>query len=220
MNPTGYHITNLLLHFVSALMIWAILRKLSIPGAFLAALLFAVHPVNVESVAWIAQRKNTLAMFFFLLSTCWYIQADSSLSRTDEVIPVDKSSPRATLFGSGRYWLSLIAFALAALSKGSVAVLPLILWAIIWWKRGRIAPSDLARTLPFFLIAIVLTLVNVWFQTHGADVEFRDVNFAQRLAGAAPWCGFMHRRRSSQSICFLYIHSGKFIPLNGFGGCL
>src|SRR5262245_51609360 len=64
----GYHLTNLSLHMTAAVLIWIILRRLSIPGGFFAALLFAVHPVNVESVAWVAERKNTLAIVFFLLS--------------------------------------------------------------------------------------------------------------------------------------------------------
>ena len=78
MNSTGYHVTNLLLHAVEALLVWIILRKFSIPGAFLAALIFAVHPVNVESAAWISQRKNMLSMLFFLLSILWYLKAENS----------------------------------------------------------------------------------------------------------------------------------------------
>jgi protein O-mannosyl-transferase len=172
-NPTGYHVTNLLLHIGAALLVWATLRKLAIPGAFLAALLFAVHPVNVESVAWIAQRKNTLAMVFFLLSILWYLKADIE-------------RPPGEHQGVGRwYGLSLLAFTLAMLSKGSVAILPLVLLGIAWWQRQRITKSDLAMTVPFFVVAIVFTCANIWFQKHGTDVVIRDVSFSQRLAGAA-----------------------------------
>ena len=78
MDPAGYHVTNLILHVAEALLVWLILRKLSIPGAYLAAVIFAVHPVNVESVAWIASRKGLTAMLFLLISILWYLKAVTS----------------------------------------------------------------------------------------------------------------------------------------------
>ena len=166
-NPTGYHVVNLLLHIAACLLLWRILDRLAIPGGFWAALLFAVHPVNVESVAWIAQRKNTLAMLFYLLSVLWYLRADEQ-----------------TKSWNRWYWLSLAAFLLAMLSKGSVAILPLVLLLLTWWRRP-LTKTDLVRTAPFFLLAGVLTLVNIWFQTHGAANPTRDASLLDRLLGAA-----------------------------------
>src|SRR5205085_1992364 len=108
MHASGYHVTNLLLHIGSAMLLWAILRRLAIPGAFAAALLFVLHPVNVESVAWIAQRKNTLSMIFFLVSIFCYLEHELRFPR--ERSRIDRW-----------YWFSLAAFLLAMLSKGSVA---------------------------------------------------------------------------------------------------
>ncbi len=173
MNSSGYHWTNLLLHIASAFLVWAILHALAIPGGYLAALLFAVHPVNVESVAWIAQRKNTLAMFFFLLSILWYLRVDGGRKARDLECGL-------ALF----YWLSLLAFVLAMLSKGSVAILPVVLLLIVWWQTRRLALGDFIRTAPFFVVAIVLAAVNVWFQTHGTGFEIRHAAFSERAAGA------------------------------------
>ncbi len=176
-NPAGYHVTNLLLHVAAALLLWAILQKLAIPGAFLAALLFAVHPVNVESVAWISQLKNTLGMVFFLLSILWYLLTIKQ--RTTD------NGPRTAWW----YGLSLLAFLLAMFSKGSLAILPVLLLVIAWWQRGRIDKSDLLRTAPFFVATVALTAVNLWFQKHGMDIVVRNANFGQRFvgAGAAVW---------------------------------
>ena len=93
MNSTGYHVTNLLLHIATALMIWIILRKLSIPGAFLAAIIFAVHPVNVESVAWIAQRKNLTSMLFLLMSVLWYLKLEMPPQPSQNQFDTDKDRP-------------------------------------------------------------------------------------------------------------------------------
>ncbi len=192
MNPTGYHVTNLVLHIASALLLWAILRKLATPGAFLAALLFAVHPVNVESVAWIAQRKNTMALLFFLLSIWWYLrneQLRSTLTERGEVSLAELPFWNKIFRTSYRYWLSLLAFVLAMLSKGSVAILPVILLGMVWWCRRRITRRDLVRSLPFFFVAIGLTCLHIWCQTRGGEVVIREVGMVDRLvgAGAAPW---------------------------------
>jgi protein O-mannosyl-transferase len=193
-NPAGYHVTNLILHFIDVLLIWIILRKMRIPGAFFAAMIFAVHPVNVESAAWIAQLRNMLAMTFFLLSILWYFKAGTYAASTDIAPTRSHGGPweRETIFSSFilhpssfHFWyrLSLAAYVLAMLSKGSAAVLPVLLLGIVWWLRP-LTKWDLARAAPFFLIAVALTGVNVWFQTHGEEVVIRSTDFTHRLLGA------------------------------------
>lgn len=182
MNSTGYHLTNLALHILDSLLIWLVLRKLAVPGAFLAALLFTVHPVNVESVAWIAQRKNLLAMLFFVVSILCYLQSENERPPAKD--------PRHGSLLSIWYCLSLLAFLLAMLSKGSVAVLPVVLLLLIWWKRSRIGFHDFIRVSPHFLLAVLLVGMNIWFQTHG-DFSYvlRQSSFVERLlgAGAVVW---------------------------------
>ncbi len=185
-NPTGYHFVNLLLHIADCLLLWALLNRLEIPGGFMAAMLFAVHPVNVESVAWIAQLKNVLSMVFFLLSIGCYLQFDVLASPRKSVA---RKLPPKTLRKLLRYALSLVACVLAMLSKGSVAILPLVLLLIIWWQRERITWRDSLHVAPFFLVAAGLTAVNLWFQAHSTGEVIRNVTLVQRLlgAGAVVW---------------------------------
>jgi tetratricopeptide (TPR) repeat protein len=201
----GYHFTNFVLHIAEALLIWVVLKRLSIPGAFLAAALFAVHPVNVESVAWIAQRKNVLAMLFFLLSILWYLKflmPATSMGMAPESKP-SQGGPRereiarrwlaaklATAHGPLPtvhcplfYWLSLAGFILAMLSKGSTAILPVLLLLIVRWIRP-LTRRDAMLAAPFFLVAFVLTLVNLWCQARNSSTAIREADFLQRLLGA------------------------------------
>ncbi len=200
MHLSGYHVSNLILHVVESLLIWLILRKLSIPGAFWAGLIFAVHPVNVEAVAWISQRKDLTAMLFFLLSILWFLK-HLSLSGGEENssrhtpcaetahgvcglhADAETAHDLCGLHFDRWYWMSLAAFVLAMLGKGSAAILPVLLLGIVWWLRP-LTRWDFVRIASFFTLGVVLAGVNVWFQRHGIETAIRTAGFAERLVGA------------------------------------
>jgi tetratricopeptide (TPR) repeat protein len=171
-SATGYHVVNVLLHAVNAILVWIILRRLKIPGAWLAGLVFAVHPVNVATVAWISEQKNTLSMLFYAVAILLYLRFDEE--------------------GRWRwYGLSLAAFLLALLSKSAVVMLPVVLLGCIWWTRGKVRWKDFLRCGPFFVLSLVLGLVTIWFQHHQAlgGYTIRAASFPSRLAAAGwvPW---------------------------------
>jgi protein O-mannosyl-transferase len=179
-NPMGYHVVNLLLHALDAVLLWRLLARLELPGSYLAAAIFALHPVNVESVAWIAERKNVLAMLFYLASLSCFVRSGWSAVSAGRSWPSSGSS-------SGRwYGLALVAFFLALLSKTVVAPMPFVLLGLVWWQRGRVKRADVLYLLPFFALAVAIGSISSWFQSHraiGADI-IRTDGFWARLAGA------------------------------------
>jgi Flp pilus assembly protein TadD len=197
---TGYRVVNLALHIANALLVWAVLRKLQIPGAWLAGLLFAVHPVNVEAVAWIAQLKTVLSATFFLVSIWCYLQFDARGA-------LQSSDGRADSGAGSNAWyvLSLVTFVIALLSKGSVATLPVLLLIVLWWYHGKIKGRDVVRVAPFFLVAIVLAAVNIWFQSHGKTLDIRQASFGQRIlaAGAVGWF-YLYKAIVPLNLSFVY----------------
>jgi tetratricopeptide (TPR) repeat protein len=173
-NLAGYHVVNVLLHAASAVLVWRVLARLKIPGAWLAGALFAVHPVCVASVAWISELKNTLSLPFCLLSLWWYLAFE------------ERDAGQRPGKQRCCYWLSLGAFALALLSKTSTVMLPVLLLICAWWQRGCITKGDLLKTAPHFGLALAFGLMTVWFQNHqviGSETVQTE-NFWGRLAGS------------------------------------
>jgi tetratricopeptide (TPR) repeat protein len=173
-HAAGYHVMNVLLHAVAAVLVWRVLRRLGVPGAWLAGVLFAVHPVAVASAAWITERKNTLPMVLFLLSLLAWLRYDERGERR-------------------MYYLSILGFLLALLAKTSVVMLPGVLLLCAWWRRGAISRKDLRRSLPYFALALALGLVTVWFQQHNVIRHqlVRPEGWPSRVA-AAGWIGWFY----------------------------
>jgi tetratricopeptide (TPR) repeat protein len=178
-HPAGYHLVNLGLHLAAVLLLWAVLSGLRLRCAFVAAFIYAVHPVNVESVAWITQRKNLMAMLFFLLSILSFIRS-GPFQDPGPGSPPGGGSRRPVWAGLGA---SLIFFALGMLSKGSIAPLPLVLLGLVAWRRP-VRSRDIALVLPFFAVSATLVLTDIWFQKHGAAEVFRNAGLPERLLGA------------------------------------
>jgi Flp pilus assembly protein TadD len=176
-HPGCYHAVNMLLHAVSAVLLWRLLAGLKIPGAWVAAAIFAVHPVCVNSVARIAEMKNTLSLPFFLLSFWLYLP---NLNLNPNLTP----NPERHTLSALRYGLSLAAFVLALLAKTSTIMLPLVLLACVAWQRGRITRRDLLRTSPFFILALAFGLMSSWFQKHQqlVGMTLQPESFLERLA--------------------------------------
>src|ERR1035437_2224484 len=144
-NPLPYHAVTLALHAVNAVLLLFILRRLNVRGAWLVAALWAVHPVNVESVAWVTELKNTLSGACFFASLLCFLHYERELKQK---------------------WFAgaLLCFAAALLSKSSTVMLPAVLLLFAWWQRGRVVRADVVRTLPFFALSLSASFVAVWAQ--------------------------------------------------------
>jgi tetratricopeptide (TPR) repeat protein len=191
-HPLGYHLVNVLLHALNAILLLLLLSHLRVPGGWLAALLFALHPVQVESVAWIAERKNVLSAFFYLTSFLAYLRyydltADSA--QTSPGMHPVLSEVR------GHFWpfypLSLFLFLCALLSKTVTCTLPAAILLVLWWKRDRICWRNTLPLIPYFIVGAFLGLTTVWLEIHhvGAQGEEWALSFVDRflVAGRALW---------------------------------
>ena len=156
--PTGYHIVNVLLHLANTLLVWHLLRRLAVPGAWVVAAVFAVHPLHVESVAWIIERKDVLSGLFYLATVLAYMRLVEQPSR-------------------GRYVCSLALYAAGLLSKSIVVTLPVALLIWHWWKQNRVTSTDLLRLVPFCVVGLVITVGDLaFYRSFGISVSRLLIN--------------------------------------------
>jgi tetratricopeptide (TPR) repeat protein len=169
-----YHWVNILLHAFSALLVAKILRRLQIPGAWIAAGLFALHPVEVESVAWVSELKNTLSGVFYLSAALVYLGFDRNRNARN-------------------YFIALGLFLLGLMSKTVVATLPAALLVVFWWQRGKLSlKRDVLPPVPLFAAGIGAGLLTAWVErkfiisTQGAEYQFSMIQRCL-IAGRGIW---------------------------------
>jgi tetratricopeptide (TPR) repeat protein len=164
LNPKPYHITNLLLHILNTLLVFYFILLLCKQHmvAFITALLFAIHPMHVESVSWVAERKDVLYTFFYLLALCCY------------VLYLQKQK---NIF----YVATLLLFLLSALSKGMAVSLPLVLFFIDYLLNRKITRHNLSLKIPFLLIALIFGGIAIYVQKFHSALDIADYNFFERI---------------------------------------
>ncbi len=169
----GYHLINVLWHATSACLLVLILRRLAVPGALLAGMLFALHPVAVESVAWISEQKNTLSTVFYLAAALAWLRFD------------DDRRP-------SRYAVATLWFVAALLTKTVTATLPAALLVIAWWRRGRLSwRDDVWPLLPWLALGAAAGLGTAWFERTQIGATGGDFTLSMMerslLAGRVVW---------------------------------
>ena len=184
LDPLGFHAMNLAMHAVVVLMFWRFLARLRMPGAWLAAALFAVHPVHVETVAWASERKNLFSAAFALASMRAYLRfapLDPTAGSVADSIPSARRS----------YLVSLALYLAALLSKTVTVTTPAALLVLRWWRSGRLQWRDVRPLIPFFALGLPIAGLTVWVErvhvgATGAAWSLSPVERAL-IAGRAVW---------------------------------
>jgi protein O-mannosyl-transferase len=196
----GYHLVSISLHAVSALLLLWILRRLEVPGAWLAAAIFALHPVQVESVAWVVELKNTLSAIFFFGCILAYLNFDQNQNRTRSYVVV------------------LALFLLGMMAKPILATLPAVILIVLWWKRGKLEwKRDLQPLVPLIVLGIVAGFFSIWMEREfsGSQRETTELSIIQRLlvAGRAFWF-YLGKTFWPSNLSFIYprwkVNSGEW----------
>lgn len=176
LDPTGYHVVNIGFHALNAVLIWFLLRRLAPSAALLASLLFAVHPITVESVAWITELRNLQSFAFYALCLLAYLRFAA----------LDGRPPWTGRLRAAGYALVMVLFAAALSSKPAGVALPLVVLLIAWWKRGTIVREDLAVAAPMLAMSLAAGLLTMYVDTHFAGGGAAlPMSMVERVLGAS-----------------------------------
>jgi tetratricopeptide (TPR) repeat protein len=204
LNPTPYHIVNVAMHTACALLLWRVLHQLKSKGAWLGAAIWALHPVQTESVAWITELKNTQSCFFYLLSILFFLKWRESEGG-----------------GHGSWWnycISVVCAVAAMLSKSSTVMLPVVLALCLWWWEGNWRWSNAKKLIPFLAVSVGAAAWTVWeqkFHSHALGSEWAQT-WLERLiiAGRDIWF-YLGKLLWPHPLIFIYprwqIHSSQLI---------
>lgn len=167
--PLGYHATNILLHAANALLVWRLLVQLAVPGAWVVAAIFAVHPLRVESVAWVIERKDVFSGFFYLTAVSAYVRFLHSGRRYE-------------------YAVALAGLFCALLAKSMAVTLPVVLLLLLWWKNESLKRNDLLRLVPFAALSLAAIAMELLVVREHETAE-GNLSLLERflVAGRALW---------------------------------
>jgi arylsulfatase A-like enzyme len=173
LDPRFYQLVSVVLHAFNSLLVWRLLARIGVRGALVAAAIFAVHPVHVESVAWIYEQKNPVSGAFFFLTLHAYLNYENGRRRS-------------------WYVAALAFFAAALLSKASTVVLPVVILLHLWFRREPWTWRTLAPTVPFFALGALMASVTIWYETSvtAATGDLYAAGVLERVARAGWVTGF------------------------------
>jgi protein O-mannosyl-transferase len=185
LNPLGYHLINIVLQAINAILLWRILRRLKLKGAWIVAAVFAIHPVQVETVGWITEQKNLLSGLFYFSAILFWL-------RCGEMDPAPiTDSPHSRSWNWKFYLAASGFFFLALLAKTDACTLPAVLLLLAWWKKGRITKREILALIPWFVLALILAAMTIYVEhgQAGALGPAFDLSLSQRIiiAGMDLW---------------------------------
>lgn len=217
--PLGYHLVNILLHGLNAVLVWIVLKRLQLPGAWFAAAIFALHPVNVESVAWVTELKNVESLLFYLLALLAWLK----------FLEPRASSPQLPAWRAPwlYYSLAVAAALLALFAKTTACTLPAALILVLWLRRQSFSWPRAAQILPFLFLGVIMGVVSIWWEgnlgTYNDDAG-PALTMPQRLilAGRALWF-YLGKLLWPANLTFSYPHWDlspdsplQYLPLLGW----